>query len=330
MTGAVRPATSTAPWPELPWREWTPTIETLHRWTQIVGKVRLALAPPLNHWWQVTLYASPRGLTTSPIPYGSREFQIDFDFVDHELRISHSDRAAFTMPLEAMSVATFYSRFMAGLRDRGIEVEIWPRPVEVADATRFDQDEAHASYDANHVERFWRGLERADRVMKEFQTGFVGKASPVHFFWGGFDHATSRYSGRAAPRHPGGVLNCPDWVMEEAESRENVTVGWWPLSEAPGPAFYAYAYPEPAGYRSAEIRPAGAFFDERWGEYLLPWDAVRTASDPDQAVLEFLRSVYETGANLAAWDRRSLEAAVDPGRPPRRGWSMLPSKARSD
>jgi hypothetical protein len=326
VTVTVRPATSTDPWPELPWHEWTPTIETLHRWTQIVGKVRLALAPPLNHWWHDTLSASPRGLTTSPIPYGSREFQIDFDFVDHELRISDSDRAAFTMPLEAMSVATFYGRFMAGLRDRGIEVRIWPRPVEVADATRFDKDEAHASYDANHVERFWRGLERADRVMKEFQTGFVGKASPVHFFWGGFDHATSRYSGRAAPRHPGGVLNCPAWVMEEAESRENVTVGWWPLSEAPGPAFYAYAYPEPAGYRSAEIRPAGAFFDERWGEYLLPYDAVRTASDPDQAVLEFLRSVYETGANLAGWDRRSLEPAVDPGRPPRRGWSVLPTR----
>jgi hypothetical protein len=325
MTVTVRPATSIEPWPELPWREWAPTIETLHRWTQIVGKVRLALAPPLNHWWHITLYAGARGLTTSPIPYGSREFQVDFDFVDHELRITDGDPGAFTMALEPMSVATFYGMFMAGLRGRGVDVRIWPRPVEVADAIRFDEDEVHASYDASHAERFWHGLANADRVMKAFQTGFVGKASPVHFFWGGFDHATTRFSGRGAPRHRGGIVNCADWVMEEAESRENVTVGWWPLSEAPGPAFYAYAYPEPPGYRAADIRPTGAFFDERWGEYLLPYDAVRAAPDPDRAALEFLQSVYEASANLAGWDRPSLEPAIEPGRPPKRVWSTLPA-----
>jgi hypothetical protein len=222
-----------------------------------------------------------------------------------------------------MSVATFYGRFMAGLRERGIDIRIWPRPVEVAEAIRFDQDELHASYDAEHVERFWRGLVQADRVMKEFQTGFVGKSSPVQFFWGGFDLSMSRYSGRGAPRHRGGVVNCPDWVMQEAESRENVTLGWWPLSEAPGPAFYAYAYPEPPGYRRAAIRPDGATFDERYGEYLLPYDAVRVAADPDRAVGEFLESVYEASANLGGWDRRALEPASEPDRPPKRVWSAI-------
>jgi hypothetical protein len=324
VTTTLGASTSIEPWPELPWREWTPTIETLHRWTQIVGKLRLALAPPLNHWWHVALQASAHGLTTSPIPYDGREFQVDLDFVDHELRVTDGNPGSFRLALEPMSVATFYRRFMAGLHGRGIDVQIWPRPVEVADARRFDEDEEHASYDTSHVERFWSGLVRADRVMKEFQTGFVGKASPVHFFWGGFDHSTSRYSGRGAPRHRGGVVNCPDWVMEEAESRENVTVGWWPLSEAPGPAFYAYAYPEPVGFRAAQAQPAGAVFDERFGEYLLPYDAVRTASDPDHAVMEFLRSVYVIGASLGEWDRRVLEPAHEPGRRPKQGWSMLP------
>ena len=211
---------------------------------------------------------------------------------------------------------------MAGLRSRGIDVAISPHPVEVADAIPFDQDERHGSYDPRHAELLWRAMRQADRVFEGFQTGFVGKASPVHFFWGGFDLTTTRFSGRPAPRHPGGIPNCPDWVMEEAESHQNVTAGWWPLGETPGPAFFAYAYPQPAGFRHAAVRPAGAFFDDRFGEFLLPYDAVRSAADPDAAVLEFLQSTYEAGANLGGWDRPALEPAELPLRPPRRPWSL--------
>jgi hypothetical protein len=313
---------ATARWPELPWRDWEPTISTLHMWVQIVGKVRLALAAPQNHLWQVALYLSPRGLTTSPIPYGDTVFQVDFDFVDHLLRVTDGNPGSFTMALEPRSVARFYREFMAGLRSRGIEVAIWPHPVEVAEAIPFDEDEGHASYDPHHAELLWRALVQVDRVMKVFQTGFVGKASPVSFFWGGFDLATTRYSGQPAPRHPGGVPNCPDWVMQEAESRQNVTAGWWPRSEAPGPSFYAYAYPEPDGFRAAGVRPAQAYFDARAGEFILPYDAVRTSADPDGAVLDFLQSTYEAGADLGGWDRRALEPAELPARPPRRPWSL--------
>jgi hypothetical protein len=311
-----------AAWPELPWRDWEPTISTLHMWAQIVGKVRLALAPPLNHLWQVPLYVSARGLTTSPIPYRDTEFQVDFDFVDHILRVTDGNPGSFTMALEPRSVAQFYSDFMAGLHGRGIDVAIWPRPVEVADAIPFDKDTSHASYDAHHAEVFWRALVQVDRVMKVFQTGFVGKASPVHFFWGGFDLASTRYSGRPAPRHPGGVPNCPDWVMQEAESQQNVTAGWWPRSAEPGPAFYAYAYPEPGGFRVAAVRPADAYFDARAGEFILAYDAVRSAPDPDRAVLDFLQSTYEAGADLGGWDREALEPARLPTLPPRRPWSL--------
>jgi hypothetical protein len=286
-----------------------------------VGKVRLALAPPVNHWWHVPLYVTARGLTTSPIPYGDRDFQVDFDFVEHRLVVSDGDPGAFTMALEPRSVARFYVEFMAGLRSRGVDVAIWPHPVEVAEAIPFDEDERHASYDLHHAQQLHRALLHVDRVLKAFQTGFVGKSSPVHFFWGGFDLATTRFSGRPAPRHPGGVPNCPDWVMEESESHQNVTVGWWPLSDA-GPAFYAYAYPNPEGFREASVHPADAFFDERFGEFLLPYDAVRTAVDPDAAALEFLESVYLAGATLGGWDRPSLEPAELPSRPPRRPWSL--------
>jgi hypothetical protein len=287
-----------------------------------VGKVRLALAPPVNHWWHVPLYVTARGLTTSPIPYGDRGFQVDFDFVEHRLVVSDGDPGAFSMALEPRSVARFHDEFLAGLRSRRVDVAILPHPVEVADAIPFDQDERHASYDPRHARQLHRALLHVDRVLKAFQTGFVGKASPVHFFWGGFDLATMRFSGRPAPRHPGGIPNCPDWVMEEAESHQNVTVGWWPLGEAPGPAFYAYAYPTPDGFREASVRPAEASFDERFGEFLLPYDAVRTAGDPDAAVLEFLQSVYEAGADLGGWDRPALEPAELPSRPPRRPWSL--------
>ncbi|MGH2465062.1 MAG: DUF5996 family protein [Candidatus Limnocylindrales bacterium] len=320
MTGQL--STGPGSWPELPWHDWEPTISTLHLWVQIIGKVRLALAPPQNHLWQVALYVSPRGLTTSPIPYGNTEFQVDLDFVDHAIRIVDGNPGSFSMALEARSVAQFYREFMAGLRSRGIEVSIWPHPVEIADAVPFVEDERHAAYDPRHAQSLWRALAQVDRVMKVFQTGFVGKASPVHLFWGGFDLATTRYSGRPAPRHPGGVPNCPDWVMQEAESRQNVTAGWWPRSDDPGPSFDAYAYPEPDGFRAAAARPADASFDARAGEFILSYDAVRTSPDPDRAVLDFFESTYEAGANLGDWDRRALEPAELPGRPPRRPWSL--------
>jgi hypothetical protein len=311
------------PWPELPWRDWAPTVATLHMWTQIVGKVRLALAPPLNHWWHVPLYVNARGLTTSPIPYEGRQFQVDFDFVDHGLIVSDTGGRVFTMPLEPRSVARFYREFMDGLRDAGIQVRISTRPVEVADAIPFELDEQHASYDPGHARGLWRGLLQADRVMKAFQTGFVGKASPVHFFWGSFDHAATRFSGRPAPRHPGGAPNCPTWVMEEAYSREESSMGWWPSSETLGPAFYAYTYPEPDGYRSVRVRPAEASFDDELGEFILPYDAVRRAADPDATAQAFFQSTYEAGADLGGWDRRALEAAERPERPPTRAWTVL-------
>jgi hypothetical protein len=311
------------PWPELPWRYWEPTISTLHMWVQIVGKVRMALAPPLNHWWHVPLYVSSRGLTTSPIPYSRRQFQVDFDFLDHRLQVSDSEAGLFSLPLEPKSVATFYGEFKAGLAGLGIEVRIWPKPVEVVEAIPFEVDEQHASYDRRHAQSLWRALLQADRVMKAFQTGFTGKASPVHLFWGSFDLAATRYSGRPAPLHPGGAPNCPDWVMEEAYSREDSSIGWWPVSEPPGPSFYAYTYPEPDGYRWANVRPAGASFDGGLGLFRLPYDLVRRSADPDAALLDFFQTTYEAGADLGGWDRSTLEPAVNPDRPPKRAWSPL-------
>ncbi|HET7636990.1 MAG TPA: DUF5996 family protein [Candidatus Limnocylindria bacterium] len=308
-------------WPELPWREWAPTISTLQLWTQVVGKLRLALTPPVAHWWQVPLYLTARGLTTSAIPYGHRRFQVDFDFVDHRLDVTDDRPGSFSMALALISVARFHRELMAALAERGFEVRISRRPVEVAEAIPFAEDEVHASYDAEHAHRFWRGLIEADRVFRVFRSRFVGKASPVQFFWGSFDLSATRYSGRAAPAHPGGAPNCPDWVMVEAESRENAAAGWWPLSEEPGPAFYAYAYPAPDGYRDARVGPAGARFDERRGEFLLPYDTVRTSADPDAAVLEFLQTTYEAAATLGGWDRAMLEATGAPQTPPHRPWS---------
>jgi hypothetical protein len=310
-------------WPELPWRTWEPTVSTVHRWLQIVGKVRMTLTPPLNHWWHIPLYVTPRGLTTSAIPDGSRVFEVDLDFLDHRLDVVDSDGGRFTMALKARSVAAFHAEFMAGLASLGIGVRISMKPVEVVDATPFDLDEHHASYDPEHATALWRGFLQADRVMKAFQTGFVGKASPVQLFWGSFDLAASRYSGETAPLHPGGAPNCPTWVMQEAYSREESAIGWWPASEPPGPAFYAYTYPEPAAIRSWPVRPSNAFFDPGFGEFLLPYDAVRSASDPDAAVLEFFQSAYDAGADLAGWDRPALEPAALPSRPPDRPWSTM-------
>jgi Family of unknown function (DUF5996) len=295
-------------WPDLPWREWEPTISTLHQWIQIVGRVRQALTPALDHWWHVPLYVTARGLTTSPIPYGGREFQVDFDFVEHRLLVDDGDRGSFTMALKPRSVARFYREFMAGLGGRGIEVSIRPYPAEVADAVPFDQDERHASYDPVHAQLLWQALVQVDRVLKLFQTGFVGKASPVHLFWGSFDLTTTRFPGDLAHRDQGSGPNGPETATNQAESEENITVGWWPLIESPGPSFYAYAHPEPAGFRAATVRPAEAYFDDRFGEFLLPYDAVRTAADPGAVVLEFLQSTYELGADLGGWDRRALES----------------------
>ena len=323
MTGSRTLADTEDLWPELPWQEWEGTISTLHMWAQIVGKVRMTLAPPLNHWWHVPLYVSSRGLTSSPIPYGRGQFQVDFDFVDHRLHVSETSGGSFAIPLMPKSVAAFYREFMAGLRGLGIDVRIWTKPVEVADSIPFELDEQHASYDPGQARLFWRGLLQADRVMKTFQTGFVGKASPVQFFWGGFDLAASRYSGRSAPLHPGGAPNCPTWVMEEAYSREESAIGWWPSSQAPGPVFYAYTYPEPEGFRSAPVRPAEAHFDARLGEFVLAYDLVRRAADPDAAVLAFFESTYEAGADLGGWDRAAIEPTDHPDRPPTQPWSTV-------
>jgi hypothetical protein len=299
------------PWPELPTAAWRETYETLHLWTQIVGKIRLARAPWLNHSWHVALYVTARGLTTSPIPDGTRTFQIDFDFVDHALRISTSDGVQRQFALAGKSVASFYAAIMAELPQLGIHVAINEMPSELPGPICFSQDVQHASYDPDAVRRFLQILENADRVFKQFRTGFLGKASPVHFFWGSFDLAVTRFSGRRAPRHPGGVPHLPDQVAAEAYSHEVSSAGFWPGSGAIDyPAFYSYAYPEPAGFRTALVRPDMAFFSEALGEFILPYDAVRTAAQPDQALLEFLQSTYEAAANAANWDREALECAL--------------------
>jgi hypothetical protein len=302
------------PWPELPTAAWRETYETLHLWTQVVGKVRLARTPWLNHSWHVALYVTARGLTTSPIPDGVRTFQIDFDLIDHVLRISTSDGARRQLALAGQSVASFYSSVMADLAELGIDITIDEMPSELPEPIRFSEDNRHASYDPGAVRRFFQMLANADRVFKQFRTGFLGKASPVHFFWGSFDLAATRFSGRRAPRHPGGVPHLSDEVACEAYSHEVSSAGFWPGSGAIDyPAFYSYAYPEPAGFRATKVRPEAAFFSEALGEFILPYDAVRTAAQPDQALLEFLQSTYEAAANAAKWDRAALECA--PGQP---------------
>jgi hypothetical protein len=308
------PMTSHAAWPELPTAAWRATYDTLHLWTQIVGKIRFERAPWLNHSWHVALYVTTRGLTTSPIPDGTRTFQIDFDFIDHALRISTSDGAARQFALAGQSVASFYAAVMAALAELGIHIAIDEMPNELPDPIRFSEDTKHASYDPDEVRRFFQILVNVDRVFKQFRTGFLGKASPVHFFWGSFDLAVTRFSGQRAPRHPGGVPNLPDAVACEAYSHEVSSAGFWPGSGAIDyPAFYSYAYPEPPGFRAVKVRPDAAFFSEALGEFILPYDAVRTAAAPDQALLEFLQSTYDAAADTAKWDRDALECA--PGKP---------------
>jgi len=296
-------------WPSLPLEAWKDTYGTLHMWTQIVGKARLG-SPPLNHWWQVPLYVSARGLATSPIPSGERAFEAEFDFIDHRLVLRASDGATRSMALAARPVADFYREFRSTLRDLGLEVKMWPVPVEVEKAIPFAEDREHASYDPAWAERCWRVLLQSDRVMKEFRAGFLGKASPVHFFWGAFDLAVTRFSGRTAPPHPGGAPNVGAWVMREAYSHEVSSAGFWPgggpIAE---PIFYSYAYPEPAGYAEATPHPAEAYYHKDMREFVLPYEAVRRSASPDQTLLAFLESTYEIAADLAQWDRAALERA---------------------
>jgi uncharacterized protein DUF5996 len=303
-----------AGWPELPTAAWRETYATLHLWTQVIGKIRLARSPWLNHSWHVALYVTPRGLTTSPIPDGVGSFQIDFDFIDHSLRIATSDGRQQQFALAGHSVASFYAAVKAELAELGIAAVIDETPNELPDPIPFPEDTVHASYDADAVGRFLQILINSDRVFKQFRTSFLGKASPVHFFWGSFDLAVTRFSGRPAPRHPGGVPHLPDSVATEAYSHEVSSAGFWPGGGAIDyPAFYSYAYPEPQGFRNAAVKPEAAFFSEALGEYVLPYDAVRNAADPDAALLAFLQSTYEAAAVAAKWDRDALECG--PGQP---------------
>ena len=304
---------SLEPWPSLPLEAWAETYATLHLWTQIAGKVRLAQSPWLNHAWHVTLYVTACGLTTSPIPYGLRTFQIDFDFLTHRLILQSSDGGTGGFALAPQSVATFYARLMAEMGKLGLHVDVYRQPNEVADPIRFDQDETHRAYDPEYANRFWRVLVQADRVFKEFRARFIGKCSPVHFFWGAPDLAVTRFSGRRAPEHPGGVPGLPDWVTREAYSHEGSSCGFWPGGgPIPYAAFYSYAYPEPAGFSAEPVEPDAAFYSNDLREFLLPYDAVRQAESPDAVLLAFLQSTYEAAANLAQWDRSALERAGDP------------------
>lgn len=295
-------------WPSLPLAAWQDTYETLHLWTQIVGKIRLALAPKLNHWWHSTLYVTPRGLTTSAIPYGTRTFEISFDFIDHHLQIKTSDGTTRTITLVPRSVADFYQDVIDTLHAIGIEVRIWTIPQEVQDPIPFEQDYKHAAYDPESAQRFWRILLQADRVMTAFRSRFIGKSSPVHFFWGSFDLAVTRFSGGRAPEHPGGVPNMADWVTREAYSHEVSSCGFWPGGgTVVDPVFYAYAYPTPQGFPDYLIQPKEAFYSSEMGEFILPYEAVRQADNPDELLLTFLQSTYDAAANLGNWDRAALE-----------------------
>lgn len=295
-------------WPDLTLSEWENTRDTLQLWTQVVGKVRLGLEPMINHWWQVPLYVSARGLTTSLMHQEGRGLEIEFDFIDHHLNIRTSDGEVRPVVLEPRSVADFYGATMDALGDLGIEVTMLARPVEMADVIPFAEDEVHRSYDAVAVRRFWLALVQAHRVMTQFRSRFIGKVSPVHFFWGAADLAVSRFSGRPAPRHPGGVPNCADWVQELAYSHELSSCGFWPGGSAEG-SFYSYAYPQPEGFPDWPVAPDAAYFDTALGEFILPYAAVRTADDPEADLLAFFQSTYEGAAELTHWDRAALEVA---------------------
>ncbi len=301
-------------WPAaLPLEAWNDTYATLHRWLQIVGKVRLTQSPWVNHSWNATLYVTARGLTTTPIPFGGRHLQIDFDFIDHALVLCSDPGSTASLHLEPQSVSTFYRRLSEAMDGLGFNLKIHRRPNEVADAIPFDQDDVHASYDRDQVQRYWRVLTQADRVLKQFRARFIGKSSPVHLFWGSADLAVTRFSGRTAPRHPGGIPNLPDWITREAYSHEVSSCGFWAGGGLiPYAAFYAYAYPQPPGFADARVSPQEAFYNTELGEFILPYDAVRQAASPDDTLLEFLQSTYSAAADLADWDRHALERAADP------------------
>jgi hypothetical protein len=290
-------------WPELPLEAWQDTYATLHMWTQIVGKVRLALSPRINQWWEVPLYVNARGLTTSAIPYGGRIFDVQFDFIDHKLSIQTSWGSSKTLVLRPRSVADFYAEFMSALQSLGIAVKIWPMPVEVPNPVRFAADTQHASYDPEYANRFWRILVSCENVFQEFRAAFIGKDSPIHFFWGSFDLCVTRFSGRRAPERAGA-----DFITREAYSHEVISAGFWPGGgDIKGAAFYCYAAPEPAGFGAQAVQPAAAFYHPQMKEFLLMYDDVRGAVSPRQALLSFLQSTYDAGANLAHWDRKELE-----------------------
>ena len=305
-------------WPELSHSEWRDTCETLHLWRQVIGKVRLAQTPWLNHSWHVPLYVTARGLTTSPIFVGERALEILFDFVDHELRMCSSDGRRAELALVPRTVAGFYDSVHRMLTTLDFAISVNRMPNEIPDAIPFDQDTRHAAYDADHANRFWRVLLQSTRVLSQFRTAFVGKSSPVHFFWGSFDLAVTRFSGRGAPRHPGGVPHLPDSVAREAYSHEVSSAGFWPGGNGVDASFYSYAYPEPPGFRDALVLPRAAAFDATLGEFLIPYEAVRRAADPGDELLSFLQSTYEAAADRGGWDRASLECSL--GRPgvPRR------------
>ncbi|MFZ0772183.1 MAG: DUF5996 family protein [Candidatus Sulfotelmatobacter sp.] len=290
-------------WPALPLEAWQDTYATLHMWTQIVGKVRLALSPRINHWWEVPLYVNARGLTTSAIPYGDGIFEVQFDFIDHKLSIQTSWGLSRTLDLKPRAVADFYAEFMSAMRALGIEVRIWAVPCEVPSPVPFDRDSQHASYDPEYAHRFWQILILCDSVFTEFRSRFIGKDSPVHFFWGSFDLCVTRFSGRRAPERAGA-----DSITREAYSHEVISAGFWPGGgEIKGPAFYAYAAPEPAGFAEQPVQPAAAFYHPQMREFLLLYDDVRRAASPRDTLLSFLQTTYDAGANLAHWDRKELE-----------------------
>ena len=294
-------------WPSLPWAEWKDTCETLHLWTQIAGKIRLTQMPWINHSWHVPLYVTARGLTTLAIPHDTRAFQLDFDFIDHQFVIQASDGALRRIALHPMSVAEFYSEVMQVLRELNLAVAIHTTPNEIVDAIPFAQDRTHAAYDAHYANRFWRVLVQSERVFQEFRARFIGKNSPVHFFWGSFDLAVSRFSGRTAPQHPGGVPHLADRVAREAYSHEVSSSGFWPGGGYDDAAFYSYVYPEPKGFSSALVKPNEAFYSEQLHEFLLPYRILREAASPDQMLLDFLQTTYDAAANLGDWDRAALE-----------------------
>ena len=297
-------------WPALPFSEWQATAETLQLWTQIVGKIRLSLTPWINHSWHVALYLTPRGLTTSPIPHGYDSFELRFDFIEHELRILRSNGAGRVLPLRPQTVAAFYRELTSALAEMRLPVRIDLLPNELADPIPFDRDEKHRAYDADQANRFWRVLRQSDRVLQKFRSRFCGKCSPVHFFWGSFDLAVTRFSGRSAPPHPGGIPHLPDTVTREAYAQEVSSIGFWPGSAAsPTPLYYSYAYPEPPGFADAKVQPAEASYYQPLHEFILPYDAVRQAASPDATLLEFAQSAYDAASTLGKWDRPALEEA---------------------